>query len=175
MDACIRVASASDIDNLSRLAVRTYTDAFGASFTEEDLCCHVECELLPAAFERILERDVVLIAEQRANLIGFAQFGPAVSASCDPSSAPELRRLYVDSARQGRGIGTRLAVAALSHPVLAGAPRVYLDVWKKNEAAQRFYRRHGFVPIGTRPFAVASGSETTPEIIMVRVQEASDT
>jgi GNAT superfamily N-acetyltransferase len=129
----------------------------------------VERELLPAAFERILERDVVLIAEQRANLIGFAQFGPAVSASCDPSSAPELRRLYVDSARQGRGIGTRLAVAALSHPVLAGA------LWKKNDAAQRFYRRHGFVPIGTRPFAVASGSETTPEIIMVRVQEASDT
>lgn len=175
MDASIRMASESDIESLSRLAVRTYTDSFGSSFTPEDLRCHLERELSPAAFARILARDVMLVAEQRARLVAFAQFGPAVGATRDAASAAELRRLYVDVEFQGLGIGTRLTVAALAHPVLAGAQRVYLDVWEKNEAAQRLYRRHGFVPVGTRPFAVASGAETTPEIIMVRFQGAGAT
>lgn len=175
MDVSIRMARESDIESLSRLAVRTYTDAFGTSFTDEDLRSHVERELSPTAVAQILERDVVLVAERRAKLVGFTQFGPTVAAARDASSAAELRRLYVERERQGLGIGSRLTTAALAHPILAGAQRVYLDVWTKNEAAQRFYRRHGFVPVGTRPFAVASGSETTPEIIMVRVRRAGET
>ena len=58
--------------------------------------------------------------------------------------------------------------AALAHPILANARLIALDVWMQNEGAQRFYRRHAFEPVGTRTFTVASGPETTPDIIMVR-------
>lgn len=143
MDACIRLARENDVENLSRLAVRTYVDAFGASFTDEDLRCHVERELSPAAFAGILERDVVLIAEQGAKLVAFAQFGPAVAERYDAWSAAELRRLYVDTERQGLGIGSRLTVAALAHPVLAGAQRVFLDVWERSAAAATSGRGRG--------------------------------
>lgn len=85
----------------------------------------------------------------------------------------ELRRLYVHPDFQRRDIGSALMSTALAHPILATARLIALDVSVQNEAAERFYRRFGFEPAGTRTFTVASGAETTPDIIMVRDNPSS--
>ena len=167
MELCLRTADLCDAQSISALAVQTYSDAFGHSFSAEDLRSHIDRELSPRVFTRILEQDVVLVAELSGRLVAFAQFG-AAPASAEPRVDAELRRLYVHPAFQQQGIGGRLVGAALSHPILANARLIALDVWEQNEGAQRFYRRYGFKPVGTRKFAVASGAETTPDIIMVR-------
>ena len=38
--------------------------------------------------------------------------------------------------------------AALSHPFLLGAEKLFLDVWEENEKAVRFYAKHGFEKAG---------------------------
>jgi ribosomal protein S18 acetylase RimI-like enzyme len=68
-----------------------------------------------------------------------------------------LQRLYVDRAFQGRGLGRRLLDAALVHPRLALAHRVYLTVWEENEPALRLYRSAGFRPVGTTAFRIGDG------------------
>jgi len=67
-----------------------------------------------------------------------------------------LNRPYVETARQGRGIGHALLDAALAHPRLARAPRVRLQVWDENTRAVRLYESAGFRRVGTTRFAIGS-------------------
>lgn len=165
----IREASAGDVPALSRLAACVYADAFGHSFTPSDLAAHVDRHLGAAAFATVVERDTVLLADERGALAGFVQAGAGtVPVEGATGEAVEIRRLYVDTARQGRGIGSALLEAVLGHPCLAGAAHVFLDVWEHNEGALRLYRRHGFEVCGKRRFEVASGGPTSFDLIMIR-------
>jgi ribosomal protein S18 acetylase RimI-like enzyme len=170
----IRQANTGDAPSLSDLAKETYTAAFDHSFTPSDLAAHLEKNLSPNNFERMLERDAVLVAEEIGRLIGYVQFGPA-----DPATLPaqggdqELRRLYVHADFQNQGVGTRLMNAAVAHPQLRDAERIFLDVWEHNPNAQRFYARFGFEVIGDRSFVVESGAQTSKDLIMVRVARFS--
>jgi ribosomal protein S18 acetylase RimI-like enzyme len=52
--------------------------------------------------------------------------------------------LYVNPDRRDEGVGRSLLEAAESRLTEIGADVVSLDVMTENEAAQRFYRRHGY-------------------------------
>ena len=145
----------------------TYSDAFGHTFSDADLAAHLKKNLTPDSFTRILEEDVVLLAEAGNRIVGYVQFG-AVNPSSAHHEDQELRRLYVHPEFQNVGYGTALMEAALRHPRLNGAVNVYLDVWEHNHAAQRFYRRSGFAVICSRPFEVESGAATSLDLVMVR-------
>ncbi len=134
-----------------------------------DLAAHLRENLSEACFEKFLDEDVFLLAAIENRVVGYVQFG-AVNMPVETASGAdrELRRLYVHSDFQGRGVGTSLMKAALDHPQLTGAHNIYLDVWERNDGAQRFYRRYGFEAIGARDFAVASGAATDRDVIMVR-------
>jgi ribosomal protein S18 acetylase RimI-like enzyme len=189
-------AAAANVPALAELAATTYTDAFGHSFSPEDLAAHLAQNLSAAQVARYVAEDVVLLAEitdgaaiaglagttplaenARGRLAGYVQFGAAGAGYAAQDAAPnarlcagdqELRRLYVASEFQGRGIGTQLLQAALAHPQMAAAGAICLDVWEHNPGAIRLYARHGFEVIGTRSFAVASGAPTSQDLIMVR-------
>lgn len=68
----------------------------------------------------------------------------------------EIEKLYVEPAFQNRGIGARLLDYAVSR---LGAR--WLWALEKNEAARRFYARHGFTPNGERKL-----EEGTPEYLV---------
>jgi diamine N-acetyltransferase len=165
----IRLATHADVDGLVQLAQESYTAAFGHSFEPADLTAHLKRNLSPQNFERMLGDDTVLVAEVAGRLVGYVQFGASdYDAEVTPKSDQELRRLYVLPACQNQGIGARLMEAALAHPTMRAAGRIFLDVWEHNPGAQRFYARHGFKVIGQRQFVVESGAETSDDLIMVR-------
>ncbi len=165
----IRYAQPGDVVRLIVLAQKTYVAAFGHSFTPSDLAAHLETELSAERMAAILLEDTVLVAEVDGQLVGFLQCGKN-DILRDGSTVPEqeVRRLYVDATFQNRGIGARLMAAALALPDLQEAAAIVLDVWEHNPAAQRFYARYGFVVVGERGFVVASGAETSRDLIMVR-------
>ncbi|MGH8177331.1 MAG: GNAT family N-acetyltransferase [Steroidobacter sp.] len=173
--APIRAARSTDAATLTEFARKTYTQAFGNTFRPSDLSSHLDRHLSLAKVVRILGEDVVLLAEADAAIIGYVQFGEARSSTgVDVSGAQELRRLYVDAAFQDRGVGAALMDAALEHPRLRNAARIYLEVWEHNLRAQKFYVRYGFKVIGTRAFAVESGPEAGVEFLMVRQDSRKD-
>jgi ribosomal protein S18 acetylase RimI-like enzyme len=165
----IRPATAADVSALADLAVATYVAAFGHSFAPDDLAAHLAQHLSAARIADYVAADIVLVAEAAGQLVGYVQFGPAGKEYGDARPGDqELRRLYVNEGWQGQGIGSRLLAAALAHLQMAAAETIFLDVWEQNPRAIALYARHGFVVVGTRPFAVASGAETSPDLIMAR-------
>jgi ribosomal protein S18 acetylase RimI-like enzyme len=65
-------------------------------------------------------------------------------STAEGGPAAWLEDMVVSPARRGEGIGKELLEAATEFASLRGATRITLLTDRGNEAAQRFYRRHGF-------------------------------
>ncbi len=169
MPPTIRAAGPDDVPALSRLAKRTWADAFGHSVSPEDAAAELAETRSEAHFRAALRDQTILVAEADGILVGYAAFGPVDLPEVDAEPADRaLRRLYVDAAWQGRGVGRRLLDAALEHPELRGARRIYITVWEENRRAQRLYERLGFRRVGTTRFAI--GAEVVEDLILARDQ-----
>ena len=106
------------------------------------------------------------MAEEDSALLGYVQFGDVGIPDAGARPADQgLHRLYVETTLQGRGLGRRLLEAALRHPRLAAAERIFLQVWDENLRAVRLYESVGFRKIGKTRFTV--GSETVEDAVMV--------
>ena len=105
----IRRADASDAEELARFASRTFSEAFGAENTPEDLALYLARAYGPAQQGAEL-RDptwTTLLAEEGKSLAGYAQVRTGPTPSCVTGQGPiELYRFYVDSPWQGRGGAT---------------------------------------------------------------------
>lgn len=142
----IRTARWDDIVRLADLASRTYQDAFGSTFSPEELAKRLRETRSAKYFAGIWERDRLLVAEDGRELVGYAQIGPVTNEVIEKQpSDRELQRLFVQSTHQRRGIGSSLLNAVLEDPRLPAEGKIYLDVWEKNQAAIRLYKRYGFI------------------------------
>lgn len=154
-DIEIRRAHASDVEALADLASRTFGDEFGASLQPEELALELETRRSPAYFAEALKSATVLVAERNRALVGYVQFGrvdiPELSAAAGDR---QLHRLYVDRAAQGRGLGRQLLAAALAHPDMASARRIFLTVWEENTRALRLYESVGFRRAGVTAYSI---------------------
>jgi len=162
----IRPATPSDVPALSALATRTWADAFGDGLTRADEAAELEHSRSETYFAAALHEHTILVAETDGELLGYVQFGDFAIPEVDARPGDqELQRLYVDTALQGQGLGQRMLEVALEQLLLAGAKRVFLQVWEQNERAVRLYERFGFRRVGTTTFAV--GDEVMEDLVML--------
>jgi|SRR5581483_4341830 len=173
MDVEVRPANAGDLPALSALAKRSWFDAFGHSVSPEEAEAELEATRSEEYFGDALTRDSILIAEVNGRLLGYVQFGDVSieEAEARPGDQ-ELHRLYVETAEHGRGVGRALVDAALHHPRLAGASRIYLQVWERNDRAVRMYRRAGFRTVGRTRFTIGAG-EVVEDLVMLLDQDTA--
>ena len=165
----IRAARRDDVPALSSLARRTWADAFGDSVPADDLAAELEETRSERRFESALDTRTILVAEHGGALVGYVEFGDVEIPEVPPEPGDrELHRLYVETALHGRGIGRALLAAALAHPRLAAAPRVFLQVWEENAAAVSLYESAGFRAAGRTRFTIGSG-EPVEDLVLVRV------
>ena len=153
---------------LSGLASRTWSSAFGASVGADDEAAELADGRSEAYFRCALRtRTILVAADDEGALLGYVQLGEVdIPEVEDRPGDAALQRLYVDTGLQGRGLGRALLEAALRHPRLAGASRVFLTVWEQNERAVRLYERAGFRVVGTTRFTI--GSQVAEDLVMLR-------
>jgi diamine N-acetyltransferase len=162
----IRPATSNDVPALSALAKRTWSEAFGSSVSLEQEAAELEETRSEAYYIRALRERTILVAEEDGVLVGYVEFGDVDIPEVDVRLGnQELHRIYVAAEVQGRGLGRRLMNAALEHPRLADASRIYLQVWERNERAMRLYESLGFETVGTTRFRIGSG-EVVEDLVM---------
>ena len=113
----------------------------------------------PQAYESTLEDEQHLSEQQwRDRLVRASTFlavdhenvvGMAVALPQDDGDVM-IVAMYVAPDARGRGIAARLIDEIRQTAVWRGSSRLVLDVADGNAAAERSYRRYGFVPIGQR-------------------------
>lgn len=162
----IRPAQTNDLPALSALAKRTWADAFADGVCPDDTQAELEGGRSEAYFVQALREKTILVADENGGLVGYVEFGEVAIPEVDVRPGDQsLNRLYVETALQGRGLGRTLLEAALHHPRLAHATRIFLTVWDENEGAVRLYERFGFQTVGTTRFTI--GAEEVEDLVML--------
>jgi ribosomal protein S18 acetylase RimI-like enzyme len=162
----IRPARPGDVPALADLARRTWSDAFGHGVGPTDEAVELEEGRSESYFAAALREKTILVADADGLLVGYVQFGTVGIPDVEVRPGDqELQRLYVETALQGQGLGRTLMEAALLHPRLAAARRIFLQVWNANERAVRLYESFGFNRIGTTTFTV--GADVMKDDVML--------
>ncbi|MBI4568293.1 MAG: GNAT family N-acetyltransferase [Planctomycetes bacterium] len=151
-ESIVRSAAPADVEPLVALGRRNYEEQLAADpdfRLAEGWETHY-ADLLRAMLSSPAHLVKVAERESDKTLIGFV----TGMLAADPTWADQARgtvlELYVDPAHRRRGIGRRLAVAALDHFAGAQAGLVLVNVFRSNAAGERLWRSVGFTPFMTR-------------------------
>jgi GNAT superfamily N-acetyltransferase len=102
-----------------------------------------------------------LVASVDGALTGYAQLRLSRSPACVTAARPlELWRFYVARAWHGRGVAQELMAGAVAAARGRGAASLWLGVWERNRRAQAFYKKSGFVDVGSQTFLVGTDEQT---------------
>jgi len=85
-------------------------------------------------------------AHSDRGIVGFATFGVESGRYDTDAVRGVVGNVFVVPDRRGEGIGSTLLAAAERRLADAGADVVSLEAMADNDAARRFYRRHGYSP-----------------------------
>lgn len=100
-------------------------------------------EAVAEAIARHVATDSLLVAREE-RICGFVMYHVQEGRYQQDRTTGVIVNLYVRPTARDRGLGGRLLVAAESELAEKGVDTVTLEVLAANEAARRFYARHGY-------------------------------
>lgn len=154
----IRPCTPADADRLSIVAAATFIETYAGIVDGDDLVAHCRTTHAPEAYAALLadpaRRLFLATLDPGEAPVGFMLMGPPdLPVETGPDDM-ELTRIYALHRFHGQGLGPRLMRTAIDAARAAGAKRLLLAVYSRNERAKAFYARHGFRQVGTRLFHV---------------------
>jgi len=168
-DINVRYATADDDTLLSELGARTFNDTFAADNTPENMTSYLAASFSPEKQAAELEdpRSVFLIAEVDDAAVGFARLKEGHPTVVSMGVHPlQLVRMYACKEWIGHGVGAILMRACLKEAEKRSCDTVWISVWENNTRAQIFYRKWGFVEVGTQIFQL--GDDPQNDLLMKR-------
>jgi GNAT superfamily N-acetyltransferase len=151
------------------LGARTFYDTFAADNTPENMSAHLASAFGPdiQAAELADPSVIYLIAEIDGLAVGFSKLQTGEPPAEITGAVPiEINRFYSTKDWIGRGIGAALMQACLDEAQKRGYETVWLGVWEHNPRARAFYRKWGFVEVGSHVFPV--GDDPQIDLLMQR-------
>lgn len=178
MSITVRRADSEDAGELAAVAAATFPLACPSSANPADIDAAIAANLSALRFAGYLAdpQSVVLVATEDSRIIGYTMLihgigdDTEVAASVPERPAVELSKMYVLPGHHSSGAAATLMQAGVAWAAKSGAVAVWLGVNRKNERAQRFYRKHGFEVAGTRRFRLGDSYED--DFVMVRPLQA---
>lgn len=169
MDIGIRRAVAGDAAGLAELAARTFRDTFAADNDAANMALHLAQAYgpMPQGRELADPNIVTLLVVAGEAFVAYAQLRRGPVPACVIGDAPiELWRFYVAREQHGQGIAQQLMRSVDAEAERADARTLWLGVWERNQRAKAFYRKCGFVDVGSHVFNV--GDDAQIDRILVR-------
>ena len=165
----IRYATSADNILLAEMGAETFADSFGADNTPENMSAYLVASFSPEKQARELaDTDSrFMILELDATPVGYVKLSIGGAPAAVLGQKPmEIVRIYARKEWIGKGVGARLMEASLREAEREGCDVVWLGVWEHNPRAIAFYRKWGFVQVGTQTFQL--GEELQTDWVMVR-------
>jgi ribosomal protein S18 acetylase RimI-like enzyme len=165
----IRPARVPDAPWLAELAERTFRETYSPHNTPEDMERYVRDHFGATRQESELRdpRMTTLVAEVEGQPAGYVQLARVPPPSVVTGAAPvEIHRFYVDRPWHGRGLAQQLMDAAFGAARADGARTIWLGVWERNPRAIAFYRKCGFLDVGTQTFVL--GADHQRDLVLAR-------
>lgn len=155
----IRRGAPTDAALLTELAARTFRDSFSDQNTPEDMELHLSTHYAVAKQAAELSNPTMacFIAEAGGVPVGYAQLRQGATPPCIPAEdSIEMLRFYVVREWHGKGVSRPLMDAAIADARARGRKRLWLGVWEENPRAIAFYRKCGFVDVGSQDFRLGT-------------------
>ena len=164
MTIAIRRATAADAEALAAFAARTFVETFGDANRPDDLRDHIEASYRPARQRaEIADADLSTWLAEAADgtLVAYTQVSRKRVPECVAGERPiEIYRFYVDRPAHGTGLARELMATAFAQVREWGGDVAWLGVWENNPRAIAFYRKCGFVDVGSIDFYVGPDRQT---------------
>ena len=162
----IREAGVDDAQALALIGAATFLETFAGILDGDAIAGHCAAQHSAAAYHACLRdgaRAWIGEAQPGGAPIGFALVGkPDLAAAVEGDI--ELKRIYSLSRFHGSGLGAALMRQAVE--AASGHRRLLLGVYAQNDRALAFYRKQGFVDLGTRQFNV--GGKLYDDLVLAR-------
>jgi GNAT superfamily N-acetyltransferase len=153
----------SDAPALAAFAARTFEETFAADNRAEDMQAHLAAHYgaTQQGAELADPSVATLLALAGTELVAYAQVRRGRAPPCvTAAAAVELHRFYVDRTVHGTGLAARLIQAARQAAVEIGGSHLWLGVWERNPRAIAFYRKSGFIDVGSTIYCVGPDEQT---------------
>jgi ribosomal protein S18 acetylase RimI-like enzyme len=160
MNINYRDAGPADAPALRDLFSESFVETFGHLYRPSDLQDFLDGNSLDKWNGNLIDPDVAIhVAVTGGALEGFVELAPKKLPFETDAPALELRRLYLRSSAQGRGIADSLMQWVLKEAARRGAQELVLSVFVDNHRARRFYERYGFEAVGRYDFMVGTHAD----------------
>jgi ribosomal protein S18 acetylase RimI-like enzyme len=153
----IRKATTGDAELLAQLGAVTFTEAFGAVNTQEDLESYLQTAFsITQIHSEIAEPgNVFFILYQHNEAIAYAKLNSNEKLnSLEGKKIMQIQRIYARRKALGTGAGAQLMQQCIDEAQSHGVEVLWLTVWQQNLRAIEFYKKWGFEVIGEKQFMV---------------------
>ncbi len=152
-----------DIEQLRDISIKTFTETFEDSNSQENLQQFLdEVYALPVLEKELQHPDtIVYLVKNEQELLGYLKLnkGEAQTETGFDNSL-EIQRIYIAKKAKGLGIGSKLMDIATEQAKEWGCSWIWLGVWEHNEPAKCFYRKKGFEEFSSHVFVVGDDPQT---------------
>ncbi|MBT3175711.1 MAG: GNAT family N-acetyltransferase [Desulfobacula sp.] len=155
----LHAAKISDACSLSKLAEKTFREAFAKLNKKQDFEKYVGESFTENKIKsEISDRESFFyIAKLEEKWVGYAKLCHGPTPECvRPLPAIELSRLYSLQQYWGCGIGLSLIEKCIEHACNNAFKSIWLSSWKKNTRGNAFYSKMKFEIAGSTTFALGS-------------------
>ena len=166
----IERATLADINKLQEIGRTTFSEAFAAVNTEENMKEYLEKGFSEEKLKGELSNQdsQFYFAQLDGEVIGYLKIniGQAQTEKLN-LDALEIERIYLLKAFYGQKVGQLLYQKAIDIALEMQASYVWLGVWEENYRALRFYEKNGFTPFGKHKFWLGDDEQT--DLMMKKV------
>lgn len=160
-------AAVSDVAELQRIAIQTFSETFAGGNTQQNLEQYIDTSFALAKLaDEIANPDSEFyFAKVDNSVAGYLKvnFGSAQTELQNPDSL-EIERIYVAKEWYGKKVGQELFEKAVEIAKDKDADFVWLGVWEENPRAINFYAKNGFVEFDKHRFIL--GNDVQTDIMM---------
>ncbi|MFB4169668.1 GNAT family N-acetyltransferase [Virgibacillus sp. JSM 102003] len=169
MSIVINECTLQDLKTLQEISYTTFNETFSDMNTEENMIAYLENAFNLERLEEEISSPYsnFFLIHYNGVLAGYLKVNVNEAQTEDMGEeALEIERIYIREQFQKHGLGKHLLDKSMEIAMKHNKKKIWLGVWEKNENAIAFYKKLGFVHIGSHAFYM--GDEEQIDFIMTK-------